>query len=318
MLIGDLKQTPVSESMKFIFVGGCGRSGTSLVQKILSSHSKITGGPEFDHTRDIFLLYKKMASDDYLKRQSFFYSANDLKKKYRNFYESFFEDAFYTKKNAIYLSEKTPVNIAVADVLLDIFPEAVFISVIRDGRDVLASHKDVKKRAINRGFKGIEWTPIGISNLWNFTMNKHFQLLNTPSLSKRIYVIKFENLVINPSKELSRLFGFLDIDLEKELLHPENITKVDTEKLIDDIWYTPEMYRQKFNSKKIGRWRTDLNFFDKLISNTMISKNLKEAKYDVRPEYLTLGKACINPMSIKFVRFFERKLGLKLNHHLYT
>ena len=304
--------------MIFIFVGGCSRSGTSLVQKILSSHSKIAGGPEFDHTRDIFSLYQKMLSGEHRKRQAFFYSEDDLKCAFKKFYESFFKDLFNSKKDAIYVSEKTPVNIDVADVLLDIFSEAKFVCVVRDGRDVLVSHQDVKKRSKSKHYNGVKWTSFGISNLWNFTINKQFKLLESSGLSSRIFVIKYEKLVRDPAKELSRLFEFLNLYLEEHLLYPEKIRKVDTEKLVDDIWYTQEMYNQKYNAAKIERWKTELGFLDKIISNTLMSTNLRLAKYDVDSKYIFVRTILINGLTKRIFRYLDRILMMRLSRNLFS
>ena len=51
-----------AEAPKFICVGGCGRSGTTLVQKILLNHPQISGGPEFGYTAQIMDLYATMSN----------------------------------------------------------------------------------------------------------------------------------------------------------------------------------------------------------------------------------------------------------------
>ena len=45
---------------KFIFVGGAGRSGTTMVQNVLDSHPDIIGGPQFRNIPDIIDLRKKL------------------------------------------------------------------------------------------------------------------------------------------------------------------------------------------------------------------------------------------------------------------
>ncbi len=95
----------MDRKIKFIFVGGCGRSGTTLVQKLLVSHSKIQGGREFGYSIDIFKLYKRMKDEFYLDipplRGAFYYTTKEkLVNQYKSFYESFFEESFFKNKEA--------------------------------------------------------------------------------------------------------------------------------------------------------------------------------------------------------------------------
>lgn len=54
--------------MKFVFIGGCGRSGSSLLQDLLYRHPEIAGGPEFNFTARILQLHGNMQKPFYLKR----------------------------------------------------------------------------------------------------------------------------------------------------------------------------------------------------------------------------------------------------------
>ncbi|MBI3500565.1 MAG: sulfotransferase, partial [Bacteroidetes bacterium] len=139
-----------SKLPRFIFVGGSSRSGTTLLQRILTSHSRIGGGyqfsgNEFNFTHDIFHLYERMKNGWKESEAEFFISSNDeLSENFRKFYHSFFNRQKFEKFD--YVSEKVPKNILVAHSLMEIFPDAYFINIYRDGRDVLASHYQIMQR----------------------------------------------------------------------------------------------------------------------------------------------------------------------------
>ncbi|HEY4797652.1 MAG TPA: sulfotransferase [Bacteroidia bacterium] len=268
--------------MKFIFVGGCGRSGTTPVQKILSSHSRIVGGPEFDFTIDIMNLYDKMNSPFFLNRQKFFYNKDFLSGNIRSFYSSFFEMAFRRKPGAEFVSEKTPVNINVAETLLMLFPDSYFVNVIRDGRDVLVSHFEVNRRYKQKAQDmGKGFSTQSICSIWNSAIDKYFSLKNNEMLSGRVFSVCYEQLVRNPNEEIKKLTAFLGLEFEAEMLHPEKILAQTNKIEMDDIWYTREQYEQPLNASKIGRWKKELTFIQRIEANHLMKENLRRLGYPV-------------------------------------
>lgn len=267
--------------MKFIFVGGCGRSGTTMVQKLLTRHSKISGGPEFTFTKAIAELYKEMSHSFFLDYEKSYYDIHELRKKFQEFYSSYFKRVAQDKPEAIFISEKTPTNIRVAEILLELFPDSLFINVVRDGRDVLLSHQEVAARYRAKGEKYQEkaFTTPRISMLWNTCVDLYFKLKEKPELSARTHSLKFEELVRNPDSQLEDLFRFIGLEMEYQILHPKDKAMDLKSVNIDDVWYTRGLYDQDFNVSKIGRWKEQLSWQDKFISNRLMKNNLFRLGY---------------------------------------
>ncbi|MFE6690619.1 sulfotransferase family protein [Streptomyces sp. NPDC057743] len=268
--------------MRFIFVGGCARSGTSLVQKLLASHSRIVGGPEFDHTAGIFELYRSMSVEWRLARQSFYYEGSELARAFKDFYEGFFAPAVERKAGADFVSEKTPSNIFAAKTLLELWPDAVFVNVVRDGRDVLLSHEDVNRRYRQRGERNPERdTLLSVSRHWNACADAYFSLISRPELRDRVFLIEFEKLVAEPKTELSRLFDFLGLTIEERQLCPEEITEQETGVALEGAYFTKDLYRQPFNTGKTARWRREMNPIKRTASTALLRTNLRRFHYPV-------------------------------------
>ncbi|MEG8280617.1 sulfotransferase family protein [Streptomyces sp. AHA2] len=266
--------------MRFVFVGGSARSGTSLVQKLLVSHSAIAGGPEFDHTGAVVDLYRRMSEDWRLDRQAFYYTAGQLADAFRAFYEGFFTQVLDRNPEAAYLSEKTPSNILAAGTLLDLWPEAVFVNVVRDGRDVVLSHMDVNRRYRARGERNPERdTLLSVSRHWNACATAYFDLMARKDLSERVHQVVFEELVANPDKEVRRLFEFLGLQAEARQMHPENITEDEVGVVLEGAYFTPQLYRQPFNTAKTLRWRQEMNPLQKTIATRLMKTNLRRFGY---------------------------------------
>jgi len=280
--------------IRFVFVGGCERSGTTLIQKILVSHTKIVGGPEFDHTYAILNLYKKMISPYRLERQAFFYTKDTLTAKFRLFYESLFEEAFLRKKNAVYLSEKTPINIEIADGLLETFSDALFVNVIRDGRDVLVSHRDIENRYKEKhGINRRQFSVPKICRRWNSRINAYFKMQNNPHLSKRLFTVKFEDLITDSKTELTKLFKFLGLELEKKLLHLDKLSKFDAHMSAipySNVYRPEETQGKNYDAGRINRWKKNLGWWDKVLANLLMGDNLNRLKYEINPVYLKCGE----------------------------
>ena len=134
--------------MKFLFIGGAGRSGTSMVQDLMCKHPSINGGPEFNFTKGIMNLHRGMRTPFFLDRNKQYYTESFLDESFQSFYEGFFHGL--DRDATGYISEKTPDNIDVIEDLLRLFPDSKFVFVYRDGRDVVLSNRKVAKRAAGK------------------------------------------------------------------------------------------------------------------------------------------------------------------------
>jgi len=138
-------------SKKLFFISGVPKSGTTWLQKSLDSHPEITCSGE-GHFFTIFGDFLKQSMNVYNSKVLDVAAAqvyegnpgyknmtdNDL-----NFLVTSFISVMFSKleikETSNYIGDKTPANAMVLDHMHSIFPEAKFIHIYRDGRDVVVS-----------------------------------------------------------------------------------------------------------------------------------------------------------------------------------
>jgi protein-tyrosine sulfotransferase len=270
----------MSSNVVHLFIGGRGRSGTTLVQGMLSNHPSVKAGPEFDLMPEIsrlFLIAKQKVKSG---RLAYFYDEKVLSQSLNRFTRTLLEN----KNNREYkvISEKSPVNVLHFDSIAEIFPNAKFINVIRDGRDNVCSHLEVGKRMLGKGLNPTkELTSILIaSKLWTTAIKTGYKFQKKNSSSKKsvnCITIKYESLVNNPKNIANKICSFLDIPLEKKMY---NAIAKDVGFAPDSIWYTENQASQKINNSRIGRWSIELSSFQKFLISLNAQETLEMLGYE--------------------------------------
>jgi hypothetical protein len=145
-------------------------------------------------------------------------------------------------KNVMYFADSTPTNMMQANYIYKLFPNAKFINMIRDGRDVALS---VSKEnwGPNDPQQALAW--------WANRIEKaHIALLKVRA--KDQMQVRLEDLIVNNRKEeYLRLLSFLEIDdhdltreyFEKHML-AEHMSKGDWQQQVKD----PDLYNKKYES----------------------------------------------------------------------
>lgn len=113
---------------KPIFLIGAARSGTTLLGEILSQHKELAYWVE---PKYIWKYRSPNVYDD-------FRSEKDVTNDVQNFISNKFT-SFLIKNNKSRFLEKTPSNCFRISFIESIFPDAIYINIIRDGRDVTLS-----------------------------------------------------------------------------------------------------------------------------------------------------------------------------------
>ena len=120
-----------------IFIVGCPRSGTTLLRLILDSHPNISCGPESHFLTDLEAIVGRY----WHRMKPFGFEKSYWHEKIRDFFDSFqLEHAAARGKTR--WADKTPKYSTKLEFINDIFPESQVVHVIRDGYDVVASHRD--------------------------------------------------------------------------------------------------------------------------------------------------------------------------------
>jgi hypothetical protein len=134
-------------SFQPLFIIGSPRSGTTMLQVLLGEHPQVATTVELT----LFPRYigPWLQTWDEEKRNStegrwnqglpFVFSREELKAHLRGFLESVYAKLQAQKSGATHVLDKYPANSMVTPLIRDFLPDARFIHVIRDGRDVACS-----------------------------------------------------------------------------------------------------------------------------------------------------------------------------------
>jgi len=101
--------------------------------------------------------------------------------------------------------------------LAKVFPEAKFLFLIRDGRDVAVSYKQINETSINSLYKPkLEQNITKIAKEWTknaFTLKKFVTNDRVPAM-----FIRYEDLLTNTEKTMKKVLSFLGLNYESLIL----------------------------------------------------------------------------------------------------
>ena len=206
----DLTETP-------IFVIGAQRSGTSLLRRILDSHSRITCPPESKFILPLSQILndrKSLAGWD-----SMGFDKQEVDRAMGRFVRSFF-DAYTRAQGKARWAEKTPNYVDCLPELWDMFgPDVQFIYILRHGLDVANSLADPHRHypAIDEFMEQAGGNAPVAAGLFWADKNRKIQAFQAENPDAG-YVVRYEELTTQPEAALKPLFEFLGEPWEPEVV----------------------------------------------------------------------------------------------------
>jgi protein-tyrosine sulfotransferase len=235
-----------------IFVGGVPRSGTTLLRVILDSHPRIFCGTELRVIPSLAQLWRNAwESAARPLKEGYGIEAEDFRSIFHDLILSFLTPAWQASGKAR-LAEKTPSNFLAFNELRLLFPESPLIHIIRDGRDVVTSRVerdlDAEPDTDLVAIAGLR------ARLWSDAMALRARLITDPRFASHYFELRYEDLVREPRRELTRLFAFLGEEFDERVLSFYTV-----ERNVDgtEEW-SAEAVRRPIFQESIGRFRHDL------------------------------------------------------------
>lgn len=288
-----------------IFIIGNPRSGTTLIRLILTSHPEILIPPECG-----FVIWLKEKYADW----SLCKNNNDY------MVSMFLDDLFSCKKFDTWLLDRAYINSQIvakqptdfADLcsivyeayglsvgreftvwgdknnfyinhineILALYRDARFLHIVRDGRDVACSCREVMAGKSNSPYRPKLHTDISDLALeWSTNVMK-VDLVMKSLPSAQTMTIKYEDLVVDPQGILQRVCKWLDLKFEPLILSfyiKNKESNLEPELTMD--WKKRTV--QPISDQTIGRYKYELNRDEILEFESIASKALKSFSYDL-------------------------------------
>ena len=248
-----------------IFLFGFPRSGTTLIDTILSSHPLVDVLEETVITDQfINLLSKKLDNNLYNLEKVDIEFFKEMRKIYFQNRDNF--SSFNSKK--IYI-DKMPLNLIYAGEIFRFFPNAKFIFVIRNPYDAVLS-SFMQQFLPNDAMLNL--TNIkDATQLYDLVMNLWFKYNDTLDLN--IHTIKYEDVVQNFDESIKNLLNFLNISWNDKL---REYYKISEKRGIINTPSYNQVNKPLYN-KSINRWiNYEVKFSD---SKKILNKWVKKFNY---------------------------------------
>ena len=206
----------------FVFVVGMNRSGTTLLRMMLDAHPALTIPPEMHFVPDLIKACKPdgATAEDALEAMKahrewgdFEFSDEEILQRLRALPDlspgpavRVFYDAYAERVGKPRYGEKTPTYVQKMKLIQRALPEARFVHVIRDGRDVALSVLDRTVRDIG---------PAHVAQRWRKKVLKARE--DSPKLDHYIEV-RYEDLILDTEPTLRRVCEFIELAFDPAML----------------------------------------------------------------------------------------------------
>lgn len=177
-----------------IFVVGCARSGTTWLQTMLAAHPAI-GGPKEETA--IFAALRELDANAALRASM---PREQLIAAMRRFALELFTHCLRTQApTASRLLEKTPHHVMYLPLISQLFPDAMIVSIYRDGRDVVRSILEVPFGTDSPSVAATAWVR-AVRAASDFA----------PKF-RSFRDVRYEAAIANPVEAVSELLGWLEL-----------------------------------------------------------------------------------------------------------
>ena len=206
----EIKLHEKSKSKNPIFIVGMPRSGSSLIEQILSSHHNVYGGGELQIFRKILNPLINTFLND---RESFQKIIKD-KSCYESIRYEYLESIDRLDFKEAFFTDKALLNFQYIGLILRALPDSKIIHIKRDAMAICWSN--FKTNFAQRGiaFSNDLNDLVGFYKLYEEQMNFwHSEFPN------QIYDLKYESMTKNQTIETKELLNFCNLDWDENCLH---------------------------------------------------------------------------------------------------
>ncbi|AFS46816.1 TPR subfamily 2 repeat-containing sulfotransferase domain protein [alpha proteobacterium HIMB5] len=226
-----------NNNRKIIFIVGMPRSGTSLIEQILSSHKNVFGGGELNFLNKIvnknFFKKKEIEKFDEYKKIEILLDSN---KEYMD------NISLLDNSNNAFV-DKAPLNFKYIGFIKKIFPNSKVINCKRDPIDVgwsIFKNHFMAGSYFSNSFEDIGKFYKLYKDILDYWEN------HTPSF---IYNIEYKNLVEKPEDQIKKLLKYCDLDWDENcLIHHKNTNSIKT---VSSTQARKPIYQSSLNNSKI-------------------------------------------------------------------
>lgn len=248
-----------------VFLVGCPRSGTTLLQRMLDAHPEVAVAPETHFMRRFWqqrysygplqrdahfeqLLQDIVATPEFqemgLQAASYQQDAWTGPRTYPALFGLMLHH-FARQRGVLVVGEKTPDHLLHISTLQEFFPEARFVHIVRDPRAVVNS------------LRSVPWSKGSVARDAEVWRTKLAAARRTaPQLGGRLHTIHYEHLVAAPEPILYALCRFLEIPYAPSMLtyYEEPVRTVNLKR---EPWKSKAA--RPLDPDALDRWRTDLS-----------------------------------------------------------